>query len=65
MELLKVTNIPGIDPAALPNGSWGVRNFGWAPAGRGPIQATVTRRTAAETAAVVSFINAELLSQQQ
>ncbi len=28
MELLKVTNIPGIDTAALPNGPWDVRNFG-------------------------------------
>jgi hypothetical protein len=65
MKLLKVANIPGIDTAALPNGPWDVRNFGWAPAGNGSIQATVTRRTAAETAAVVSFINADLLVEPQ
>jgi hypothetical protein len=65
MELLNVTDIQGIDPAVLPTGPWDVRNFGWAPAGKGSIQATVTRRTAAETAAVVSFINAGLLAGQQ
>jgi hypothetical protein len=63
MELLNVKNIPGIDLAALPNGPWDVRNFGWAPAGRGSFQATVTRRTAAETAAVVTYINSEVLVQ--
>jgi len=64
MELLNIKDIPGIDPAALPNGPWDVRNFGWSPAPKGAIQATVTRRTAAETAAVVSFINSELLAKQ-
>jgi len=63
MDLLKVTDIPGIDTAALPKGQWNVRNFGWSPSGRG-VQATATRRTSAETAAVVSFINAELLLRQ-
>ena len=62
MDLLKITDIPGINPAALPTGQWDVRNFGWSPTGKGPAQATVTRRTAAETAAVVSFINSELLA---
>lgn len=61
MDLLKVTDIPGIDPAALPNGQWNIRNFGWSPSPKG-VQATVTRRTSAETSAVVAFINAELLS---
>lgn len=61
MDLLKVTDIPGIDSAALPNGQWDVRNFGWSPAPKGSVQATVTRRTAAETAAVVTFINSEVL----
>ena len=61
MELLNVKNVPGIDPAALPNGPWDVRNFGWAPAAKGSFQATITRRTAAETAAVVTYINAEVL----
>jgi hypothetical protein len=64
MELLNIKDIPGIDPKLLPNGPWNVRNFGWSPPpikGPGP-QATVTRRTAAETAAVVAFINAEILA---
>jgi hypothetical protein len=62
MDLLKINSIPGIDSAALPNGQWDVRNFGWAPAPKGSVQATVTRRTAAETAAVVAFINSEMLA---
>jgi hypothetical protein len=61
MDLLKTKDIPGIDSAALPNGQWDVRNFGWSPAPKGSVQATVTRRTAAETAEVVAFINSELL----
>jgi mono/diheme cytochrome c family protein len=65
MELLNVKSIPGIDLAALPNGTWDVRNFGWAPAGSGAAQATATRRTAAETAAVVAYINSEVLAKQQ
>jgi hypothetical protein len=64
MDLLKIKDIPGIDPAALPNGQWDVRNFGWAPGPNGSAQATVTRRTAAETAAVVTFINSELLAKR-
>jgi hypothetical protein len=62
MDILKANDIPGIDPTALPKDSWNVRNFGWSPAGG--LQATVTRRTAAETAAVVKFINSELLAKQ-
>jgi hypothetical protein len=65
MELLNIKDVPGIDSAALPNGPWDVRNFGWAPGPRGSVQATVTRRTAAETAAVVTFINSELLNPRQ
>jgi hypothetical protein len=60
MELLAVKAIPGIDTAVLPGDSWNVRNFGWSAA---PTKATVTRRTAAETAAVVAFINAQVLGQ--
>ena len=60
ITMLKPKEIPGIDPAALPKDAWNVRNFGWSPAGG--LQATVTRRTAAETAAVVTFINSQLLS---
>jgi hypothetical protein len=62
MDLLKVTDIEGIKTAALPHGQWDVRNFGWSPTAKGPAQATVTRRTAAETAAVVTFINSELIA---
>jgi hypothetical protein len=62
MEILKLTSVPGVDPAFLPGSSWNVRNFGWSPPTGGHVQATVTRRTAAETAAVVKFINAELLA---
>jgi hypothetical protein len=65
MELLQVTSIPGIDSAALPNGPWDVRNFGWAPAAKGSFQATVTRRTANETAAVVVFINGQFLGKSK
>lgn len=46
----------GIDPAVLPSGDWVVRNFGWSPTSGGG-QATVTRRAAAETQAVVDFLN--------
>jgi len=60
MDLSGVKTIPGIDTAALPNGQWDIRNFGWALAPKGAVQATVTRRTAAETAAVLSFINSQL-----
>ena len=64
MDILGVKAIPGIDPAALPNGQWDVRNFGWGDAGRAGMQATVTQRTAAETAAVVTFINSEMLAKR-
>jgi hypothetical protein len=62
MDLLKVTDVPGINSAALPTGQWDIRNFGWSPSGKGPAQATVTRRTATETGAVVTFINSELIA---
>lgn len=39
-----------------------MRNFGWSPA-EGIPQATVTRRAAAETEAVVGFINSTMLTQ--
>jgi hypothetical protein len=65
MDLLNVTNVPGINPAALPNGQWDVRNFGWGDAGKAGMQATVTRRTANETSAVVAFINSRLLADGQ
>jgi mono/diheme cytochrome c family protein len=61
MDLLNVTDISGINPAALPNGQWDVRNFGWGDAGKAGMQATVTRRTANETNAVVTFLNSQML----
>lgn len=61
MELLQVNSIAGIDSAALPPGPWTVRNFGWSPPSDG-VQASVTRRTATETAAVVAFINSQILN---
>jgi hypothetical protein len=57
MSLSGVQADPRIETAVLPTDDWNVRNFGWSPFGG----ATVTRRTAAETAAVVAFINAGLL----
>jgi hypothetical protein len=59
LDLLKHANIPGVDPAVLPKEKWNVRNFGWFPSflRRGAIEATATGRSAAETAAVVEFIN--------
>jgi mono/diheme cytochrome c family protein len=51
-------NPPGVDPAVLPSGDWVVRNFGWAPSGEGG-KPTATRRTEAETRAVVDFLNAQ------
>jgi len=65
MELLNVTAIPGINTAALPGGTWDVRNFGWGNAGKAGMQATVTRRTANETASVMTFINSEVLTEQK
>ncbi len=65
MELLNVTAVPGINPAALPGGTWDVRNFGWGNAGKAGMQPTVTRRTANETAAVITFINAQMLPKPQ
>lgn len=65
MDDLKVTTIPGINSTVLPGGTWDVRNFGWGNAGKAGMQATVTRRTANETAAVVTFINSEVLAKQK
>ncbi|HEY0701231.1 MAG TPA: hypothetical protein VGD60_00545 [Candidatus Acidoferrales bacterium] len=64
MEIPGTAPITGIDPRALPNGVWDVRNFGWGDTGKPAFQATVTRRTANETAAVVAFINSGLLAKQ-
>jgi hypothetical protein len=67
IALLNLANMPGVDPAVLPKEKWNVRNFGWFPSffRRGAVEATVTRRTAAETNAVVEFINKNGLAQPQ
>jgi hypothetical protein len=62
MTLLRQTDFAGIDPGVLPNGDYNTRNFGWSPEADGPVRGTISRRTAAETAEVVAFINAQLLS---
>ena len=64
MDLQNLKDIPGINPANLPNGQWNIRNFGWSPSNKGA-QATITRRTANETASVVDFVNSEVLAKQQ
>src|ERR1700733_12639346 len=61
MELLNATAIPGINSTVLPGGPCLPLNFGWGNAGKAGMQATVTRRTANETAAVVTFINSQLV----
>ncbi len=64
MELIADFTVPGVAPEVLPQEKWNVRNFGWFPSffRPGAVEATVTRRTATETAEVVKFINAELLA---
>jgi hypothetical protein len=62
LELLQPRDVPKIAAAPLPNGTWNVRNFGWSPLIEGDVAGTVSRRTAAETKAVVDFINARLLA---
>jgi hypothetical protein len=63
MDRVKNFTVPGVNPQVLPKENWNVRNFGWFPSFFRPgiIDATVTRRTATETAEVVAFINKELL----
>jgi hypothetical protein len=57
IDLLKVKRVAGVDPAVLPKDIWNVRNFGWFPSFPAA-QETATRRTGAETAAVLQFIQA-------
>jgi hypothetical protein len=52
--------VSGVDPAVLPAEDWNVRNFGWFPSSlRQTTKATVSMRTANETAECVEFINRE------
>ena len=53
--------IPGVEPSVLPSHKWNLRNFGWSRTGN-VNRATITRRTATETAEVVDAVN-KLLSQ--
>ena len=62
LELLRPRDMPKIAAAPLPNGPWNVRNFGWSPLIEGDAAGSVSRRTAAETKAVVDFVNAKLLT---
>jgi hypothetical protein len=64
IELQKTRDFSGIDPNVLPTGPWDIRNFGWAPppSGNGSFHAEVSRRAAAETIAVMNFINSELIA---
>lgn len=52
--------LSGVDPAVLPKHRWNVRNFGWFPFGK-KVSATVTQRTANESAETADFINREYL----
>jgi hypothetical protein len=61
MTLPQTTDFSRINASVLPNSDWVVRNFGWAPNSEG-LRAVVTRRTANETAAVVDYINSQLLN---
>jgi hypothetical protein len=54
--------ISGVDPAMAPATSWNVRNFGWFQSSSGaPIRATISQRTANETAEAAQFTNREYL----
>jgi hypothetical protein len=61
-ELLQLANSPGLSPDVMPSGPYTVRNFGWSPEIDGPVHGVATRRTVAETTAVVAWINANLLN---
>lgn len=55
LRLVRGFTVPGVAPEVLPKDDWNVRNFGWFD------RPTITRRTATETAEVVTFINKNLL----
>ena len=61
MELLHLTSSPGLSPGVMPQSPYNVRNFGWSPPSGGVSQSTATRRAAAETNAVVTWVNAHML----
>ena len=55
--------VAGVAKEVLPKEDWNVRNFGWFTSflRGGAAEPTVTRRTATETAEVVTFINKNML----
>lgn len=60
---VKNFTVPGVNNAVWPKENWNVRNFGWFPSFlHGGVAPTITRRAAAETADVVSFVNSQLLN---
>lgn len=60
---VKNFTVPSVSNAVWPKENWNVRNFGWFPSFlHGGVAPTITRRTAAETADVVSFVNNQLLN---
>ena len=63
MQRIKGYKVAGVAPQVLPKEDWNVRNFGWFTSFKrgGVVEATVTRRTATETAEVLEFINGQLL----
>lgn len=56
--------ISSVDEALLPKDQWNVRNFGWFPTGTKGGVATVTMRTANESAESADFVNCHYLSDQ-
>ena len=59
MEVLQVTSFPGLSPDVNPNGPYDIRNFGWSI--DGALKPSAARRPAAETAAVLNWLNANML----
>jgi hypothetical protein len=58
------TGISGVDPGHLPTTKWNVRNFGWFPDifQGGKTVATISMRTANESAEAADFVNREYLA---
>jgi hypothetical protein len=53
------TSVDGVDETLIPKDLWNVRNFGWGVERTGKVVATISTRTANETAESVAFINKE------
>jgi len=60
-EYLRPAGVSSVDVAVLPGRNpWNIRNFGWFQPGAAAAKATVSMRTANETADCVEFINREV-----